>query len=213
MWSLCGLDFNFLCSTWNRKQKHLIYYKITRLKHFFNRSYQRPRGCQPSKFHVTFFFVQSHHCPPLNLVIFQQPILIPIKPGQTTIPQPSPLLHSAVYCTESRTFNRWSSILLMILTFWRTPLVYLVGGKTISSNGHRKIYFHFSINRISTAILTSTFSLLFSYWKKLSPISPVATVEPSCQSSKWWANWKRRSCFFFEQEIRRRCIQELKSDK
>ena len=38
------------------------------------------------------------------------------------------------------------------------------GWETISSNGHRQIYFHFSTSRISTAI--SGFFLQFSYWKK-----------------------------------------------
>lgn len=41
--------------------------------------------------------------------------------------------------------------------------------------------------------------------KKPSPSLPVATVDPNRQSSKWWANWKRRSCFFFAQETSRRC--------
>lgn len=38
--------------------------------------------------------------------------------------------------------------------------------------------------------------------------SPVSSVEPSLQSSRYWENWKRSSRAFLAQETRRRCVQK-----
>lgn len=38
--------------------------------------------------------------------------------------------------------------------------------------------------------------------------SPVSSVEPSLQSSRYWENWKRSSRAFLAQETRRRCVEK-----
>ena len=167
-------------------------------------SYLRPRGCHPGKICMTFFFMEAWQNSAWKSVIFQQPVLIPVQPGRT-IPLPLPPLYPVVHCMELHTFQRWFGVQLMIFTLWGTslPIQWTGNSKDVKQKNNWLPFFHKQNFNCNFWLLSPSFLVV----KNPSPSLPVATVDPSRQSSKWWANWKRRSCFFFAQETSRRCTR------